>query len=189
MKLSAWARQNGIAYRTAWNWFRAGKLPVRATQMPSGTILVHEAVSPADGVALYARVSSQGQAPDLARQLSLLHAYAAERGLRVTQSVTEVGSGLDVLRPKLLKLLQDRRCGVILVENQSRLCPLDFARVAATLAENGQLVRVARPQGPAATNAALVGDMACLLQNVTARLRSRPSAVKTQVAALDEVQP
>lgn len=40
IKLSKWAKQEGISYRTAWNWFRAGKLPVPAIQMPSGMILV-----------------------------------------------------------------------------------------------------------------------------------------------------
>ena len=40
MKLSEWARQQGISYLTAWRWFRAGKLPVPARQLPSGAILV-----------------------------------------------------------------------------------------------------------------------------------------------------
>jgi putative resolvase len=40
MKLSDWARQQGISYITAWRWFQAGKLPVPARQLPTGTILV-----------------------------------------------------------------------------------------------------------------------------------------------------
>lgn len=40
MKLSKWAKQQGISYRTAWNWFKAGKMPVHAIQTKSGTILV-----------------------------------------------------------------------------------------------------------------------------------------------------
>jgi putative resolvase len=45
MKLSDWARQQGISYITAWRWFQAGKLPVPARQLPTGTILV-EALRP-----------------------------------------------------------------------------------------------------------------------------------------------
>jgi hypothetical protein len=30
MKLSNWARKQGIRYLTAWRWFQAGKLPVPA---------------------------------------------------------------------------------------------------------------------------------------------------------------
>jgi putative resolvase len=28
MKLSDWARANGISYKTAWLWWKRGKLPV-----------------------------------------------------------------------------------------------------------------------------------------------------------------
>jgi len=42
MKLSTWAKKNGIAYQTAYSWFKNGKLPISATQTPTGTILVEE---------------------------------------------------------------------------------------------------------------------------------------------------
>jgi predicted site-specific integrase-resolvase len=40
MKLSAWARRNGVQYQTAYRWFRSGTLPVPARKLPTGTILV-----------------------------------------------------------------------------------------------------------------------------------------------------
>lgn len=42
MKLSVWAKKQGIHYQTAWRWFKEGKMPVRAERMPSGTIIVYE---------------------------------------------------------------------------------------------------------------------------------------------------
>lgn len=42
MKLSDWAKEQGIAYLTAYRWFKAGKLPVKAYQTESGTIIVKE---------------------------------------------------------------------------------------------------------------------------------------------------
>ena len=39
MKLSAWAKLQGISYKTAWAWWKKGTLPVRAEQMPTGTII------------------------------------------------------------------------------------------------------------------------------------------------------
>lgn len=42
MKLSKWCETQGICYRTGWNWFKAGKLPVKAIQTATGTILVYE---------------------------------------------------------------------------------------------------------------------------------------------------
>lgn len=41
MKLSTWARKNGISYRTAYSWFKAGRIK-NARQMDNGTIMVDE---------------------------------------------------------------------------------------------------------------------------------------------------
>jgi predicted site-specific integrase-resolvase len=66
VKLSHWARKHGMGYLTAWRWFKAGKLPVFARQLPSGTILVEEP-SPGGRTVLYARVSCPDQKADLGR--------------------------------------------------------------------------------------------------------------------------
>lgn len=42
MKLSDWARKQGIAYLTAYRWFKDNKLPVKAYQTESGTIIVED---------------------------------------------------------------------------------------------------------------------------------------------------
>jgi hypothetical protein len=42
MKLSDWADKQGIAYLTAYRWFKSGKLPVKAYQSESGTIIVQD---------------------------------------------------------------------------------------------------------------------------------------------------
>ena len=64
MKLSTWAKQKGISYRTAWRWFKEGKLPVEVEQMDTGTILVKDQVFDSNRVAIYARVSSHDQKLD-----------------------------------------------------------------------------------------------------------------------------
>jgi putative resolvase len=77
MKLSDWARKQGISYLTAWRWFRADKLPVPARQLPTGTILVEEP-NPEGRTVLYARVSS-AQRDDLQRQVQRLQAFARQK--------------------------------------------------------------------------------------------------------------
>ena len=58
MRLSEWARREGVHYQTAWKWFKDGTLPVPALQTATGTILVDEPrAEEVGGVALYARVS------------------------------------------------------------------------------------------------------------------------------------
>lgn len=39
MKLKDWAENIGITYQTAWNMFKAGKIP-GAYQLPTGTIIL-----------------------------------------------------------------------------------------------------------------------------------------------------
>src|SRR5689334_16779085 len=109
MKLSTWSKQHGVTYRTAWQWFKEGKLPVPAIRTPTGTILVKDTTfEKLKEVTLYCRVSSFDQKSDLDRQIARLTQYAQTQGLAVTQVVTEIGSGLNGRRSKLLKLLKDR---------------------------------------------------------------------------------
>ena len=80
MKLSHWAKAQGLTYQTAWRLWKTGNLPVAATQLATGTVLVHPPLSaPEDSkaVALYARVSSFDQNDDLDRQLARLSEFAA----------------------------------------------------------------------------------------------------------------
>ncbi len=79
MKLSEWARTQGISYKTAWRWVRQGKMPAPFVKTPTGTILVKEPEAAAPAVALYARVSSIDQKADLDRQIARLVDYASEQ--------------------------------------------------------------------------------------------------------------
>ncbi len=105
LKLSEWARANGVSRQSATRWFDAGVLPVPARQLATGTVLVDEPSGPSTGVAIYARVSSADQRGDLDRQVARLTAVATERRLP-TKVVAEVGSGLNGRRTKLLLLLR-----------------------------------------------------------------------------------
>jgi putative resolvase len=119
MKLSTYARQIGVKYKTTYRWWKAGKLD--AYQLDTGTVSVRDPLTvSATHVALYARVSSVDQKNDLERQLERLKDYAAAHGYQVTRMVSEIGSGLNDRRPKFLKLLTDPTIGVIVVEHRDR---------------------------------------------------------------------
>jgi predicted site-specific integrase-resolvase len=121
MKLSTWAKAQGISYRTAWRWFKEGKLPVVAEQTKTGTILIKENSQPINAVAIYARVSSRDQKKDLDPQISRLVQYANAKGWVVAETITEIGSGLNGHRPKLMKILTNSNIKIILVEHLDRL--------------------------------------------------------------------
>jgi putative resolvase len=141
VKLSHWARKHGISYLTAWRWFKAGKLPVPARQLPSGTILVEEP-SPGGRTVLYARVSSADQKADLERQVERLKAFAQAQGWQDFEVVAEIGSGLNGKRRKLLRVLKDPTVGRIVVERRDRLAPFGFELVEAALHASGKRIVV-----------------------------------------------
>ena len=44
MKLSEYAKQLGVCYRTAWNYYKAGQI-AGAYELPSGTIIVPDDIN------------------------------------------------------------------------------------------------------------------------------------------------
>lgn len=138
MKLSVWAKQQGVTYRTAYNWFRSGKLPCPSTQLPTGTIIVHPEVStkPNTNVFIYARVSSYDRKEGLIGQVERCEEFARARGLEVHKVVKEVASGMNDSRTKLIKMLQSKPTTII-VENKDRLTRFGFNYLESLLSQQG----------------------------------------------------
>ena len=138
MKLSAWAKKQGISYRTAWRWFKDGTLPVEVEQTPTGTILVKETPQKDLQVAVYARVSSSDQKEDLDRQVSRLVKFANSRGWLVAETVLEIGSALNGHRPKLKKILLNSNIKTIVVEHNDRLMRFGTEYLESALKSQGR---------------------------------------------------
>ena len=142
MKLSDWAKKQGITYRTAWRWFNEGKLPVEAEQTPTGTILIKEVSPQPLQVAIYARVSSSDQKNDLDRQVSRLVIYANSKKWLISETVMEIGSALNGHRPKLKKMLLNSNIKIILAEHNDRLMRFGIEFLESSLASQGRSLEV-----------------------------------------------
>ena len=173
MKLSQWAKEQGLTYKGAWRMWRAGQLPVLAEQLPTGTIIVKEIKTPAHAVGLYARVSSSDQRKDLEAQLGRPLVYAHNHGLSTVQAVPEVGSGLNGRRPKLIKLLANPKIQAIVVEHRDRLMRFGAEYVEAALTAQGRKLIVMESSE---VKDDLVQDMIEVLTSFCARLYGRRSA-------------
>ena len=185
MKLSIWAKKQGISYRTAWRWFKSGTLPVPVKQLPNGTIIVTEPEQNQGVVAIYARVSSADQKKDLDGQVARLVIFANEKGLSVSKTVTEIGSGLNGHRSKLMKLLADSSVSIILVEHRDRLMRFGVEYVESSLTAQGRKLIVADQNE---LNDDLVQDMIEVLTSFCARLYGRRSAKNKAKKALQTIQ-
>ena len=105
MKLSDYAKEQGVSYRTAWSWWKKGI--IKGRQLPTGTILVEtDAINVSSVIAcIYARVSSSENKSNLDRQAERLTQYATAKGYTIQKIVKEVGSGLNDNRQKLNQIL------------------------------------------------------------------------------------
>lgn len=174
MKLSEYATKHGIKYRAAWNRYRAGKIPGAYTD-EGGAIVVpdydpHKAVK----CVIYARVSSGKQKDDLARQVERMTNFAAAQGLTIVKVVTEIASGVNDERPKLVKLLQDESWGTLLVEHKDRLTRVGFNWFEVMLKTQGRRVLVANLAQE--HTADLVEDFVAIIYSFSARIYGRRSA-------------
>jgi predicted site-specific integrase-resolvase len=189
MKLSTWAKRQGISYKTAWRLWANKKLPVPAEQLATGTIIVkvpeaaYEAASSA--VVLYARVSSSDQKQDLDRQLARLVEYATSCGFQVKGAIKEVGSGLNGKRSKLLSILRDPDIKTIVVEHKDRLVRFGFEYLEALLNASGRRIIVV-DEGEMKDD--LVQDMIDVLTSFCARLYGRRSAKNKAKKAIKEIE-
>lgn len=181
MKLKEWAREQGVSYRTALNWFHAGTLPVPARQLPTGTILVEPATAPSGRTVAYCRVSSADQRGDLERQAGRVATECGRRGITLDATVTEVGSGMNGHRIRLRRLLADPTVSTIVVEHRDRLARFGVEHLEAALAAQGRRIVVLDDTEVADD---LVRDMTEVLTSMCARLYGRRSARKRATAAV-----
>ena len=170
MRLSQYAKQMGVSYKTAFRWWKAGKLD--AYQLDTGTVIVREPAQPqaARSVALYARVSSADQKEDLERQMQRLKDYAAAKGYHVTKTVSELASGLNDSRPKFLQLLTDASIGVIVVEHRDRATRFGLNYIEQLMQMQGRRLEVIFPSD---TDHDLVDDFIAVITSMASRISGR----------------
>lgn len=149
MNLAVWAERNGVVRVSAYRWFRAGQLPVKARKV-GRVILVEEPAREASRrgrTAVYARVSSADQKSDLDRQVARVTSWATAEQIPVDKVVTEVGSVLNGHGRKFLALLRDPAVTRIVVEHRDRFCRFGSEYVQAALAAQGrELIVWIRPR-------------------------------------------
>jgi len=185
MKLSRWAKENGVSYKTAWRWFASGVFPEETKQLATGTILVVPRLKEKGRVAIYARVSSSGQKEHLESQIARVLLEANKRGLSVGEVFSEVGSGLNGNRKQLRRCLEDVTISIIIVEHRERLSRFGFAFIEAALSASGRKIIVIDDKE---IDDDLVRDMTEVLTSFCARLYGRRGAknkAQKAIAVLD----
>lgn len=167
MKLSVYAKELGISYRTAWEWFRTGKIK-NAYKTKSGTVIVPDDVSPkSDYVIIYARVSSSENKKNLDTQAERLTQYAIARGYKINKVVKEIGSGVNDNRQKLQKILSEGKATKIIVEHKDRLTRFGFNYLKTLLEKQGCHIEIVNEAGNDKDD--LMQDLISIITSMCAR--------------------
>lgn len=144
MKLSDYAKQHSVTYRTAWNRFKRGQIPGAYKDHTGHVIVPERHETDNNRVAIYSRVSTPGQKEDLHRQTHRLKEFATANGWVIDTVVEEIASGVKDNRKKLTKLLtSDGEWAVLLVEHKDRLSRVGFNWFPTLLENQGKRVVVA----------------------------------------------
>jgi len=180
IKLSTWARSKGLTYKGAYRMLKANQMPCKWEQLPTGTIVVYPENIKKEmfNVVIYGRVSSHDQKEDLNRQLSRLRDFASANGYIINKEYSEIGSGLNGKRPKLIKILKDETITHILIEHKDRLVRFGFAYINAATDKKILVVNEAECKDD------LVQDFIDIVTSMCSRIYGKRSAKNRAKKAL-----
>lgn len=141
MKLSTYAKKLGVTYRTAFSYYQQGIIK-GAYQLPTGTIIVpDETKENEEYTIIYARVSSGENKSNLESQSKRLQQFCEANGWIVNEVVKECASGLNDKRPKLQKILSEKKATRLIIEHKDRLTRFGFEYIK-TLFTNCEIIVV-----------------------------------------------
>ncbi|GHO51767.1 IS607 family transposase [Ktedonobacter robiniae] len=186
MKLSQYAKEQGISYRTAFRWWQAGQ--IKGYQAPSGTIIItpEEPLSQVEKVAIYARVSTRERKDHLERQVERLRSYCAAKGYQISLSVKEIAPGVNDSCPKLLALLKDTSVTRIVVEHRDRLTRFGFPYLETLLEMQGRTIEVMNQAEDEKED--LMADLTAILYSLTARMYGQRRAKRKTAKILQQLE-
>lgn len=141
-------------------------------------------------VIIYCRVSSNRQKEELLGQVKAMEQFCLAQGTSVTDSIQEVGGGLNFKRPQFLQIVQWAIQGevkILYVAHKDRLCRFGFELVEQILQWNGGTIIVANAE-TLSPHEELTQDLLSIIDDFSSRLyglRKYKAKVKNIVDGID----
>ena len=185
-KIAHIAKDLGVSKQTIRNWNKAGALPfIRVgnldfiSQLEYDKLLNIERTPNEEKVIIYCRVSSTQNKKNLETQKERLINYASAKGYKVSQIISEFGSGINDKRPKLEKLLKEQNFTKLLIEHKDRLTRLGFNYIETLLNKNNIEIEVINNVDTDEED--IIQDFVSIITSFTARIYGkRRSKRKTE---------
>lgn len=173
-KLSTYASENDVTYRTAWNRFKANKIKgafmdeTNHVKIPILQLNPLNKINNKINVATYARVSSNDKKKLLDEQLNNLNNFAISNGYIIKHSVKEIASGMNDNRKKLTKLLTEDDWNILIVENKDRLTRFGFNYIETLLNKLGKSIIIVNPSNNDKSD--LMQDLISIIYSFSAKM-------------------
>lgn len=117
IRLSQWAKSEGVSIDTAYRMLRRGLLPVPAERSPTGRWYVLVSTPRAGRLSFYVRAGpGRDAAVEINRQIRVLVDWSGPRRLKPFVVVREIADPLTTPLRRLAGLLSDREITTIVVE-------------------------------------------------------------------------
>lgn len=179
-KVAEFGELIGISPSTLRRWEREGKLIPDRT-LGNQRIYTEDHLNVARSlktgkfatrVVVYCRVSSSGQKDDLLSQLRAMEQFCLSQGVVITDSIQEIGGGLNFKRPKFLQIVRWAIQGevkTIYVAHKDRLCRFGFELVEQIVQWSGGSIVVANAE-TLSPQEELVQDLLSIIHCFSSRL-------------------
>ena len=129
MKLTTWAKQQGITYKTALKWFHNNQIP-NARQINTGSIIVDENKNidskKLNNICIYCRVSNYSRKNELEYQVKRCTNFCIANGWQIDKVYKEIASGMNDNRQQLWKMIESSPSKIV-IENKDRLTRFGFS--------------------------------------------------------------
>lgn len=184
IRLSEFAKRQGITYKTAFRWFHAGRIP-GSYQTETGGLFVYdmEEVALSPRVVTYCRVSNQSRRAELQYQVQRCQEFCNARGLPIAANYHEVASGMNDKRKRFWEMLESKPTTIV-VENKDRLTRFGFTYLENLLKERGCEIIVMNPSDNDEQD--LLRDMVAVITSFCCRLYGL-RRTKNKLAKIKEV--
>ncbi len=141
VRLSQWARDQGISRVTAYRMLQRGILPVPSERSPTGRWYVLVPARRLGRSAIYARATPSDHHVDVInKQVADLSEWAATRHRSIFTVVREIADPLTGQMPRLERLLADVNISEIVVHNPNVLGIGRMSLLVAALAPQGRVI-------------------------------------------------
>jgi predicted site-specific integrase-resolvase len=141
-------------------------------------------------VIVYCRVSSTSQKDDLQTQTKVMEQFCLAQGVSLTETMQEIGGGLNFKRPKFLQIIKwaiQGELSLLYVAHQDRLCRFGFELVEQIVQWGGGKIIVANAE-TLSPQEELIQDLLSIINCFSSRvygLRKYKAKMKKILAGID----